>query len=560
MKYQSSNTKKVYEIDPKKKRSTCPECSRNRRKKDDVCVNWDLTAKRGYCHHCETSFFVYESKPEIEYKVPVWKNITDLTDRAVKWFNGRGISQNTLKQLKVYSDKEFMPQHDKEVEVICFPYFKDEKHINVKYRGANKAFKLVNGAELCFWNVDAITDEVIIVEGEIDLLSFIECGLYPVISVPNGAGNTQYLDYAMSRFEGVGKIYLATDNDKKGVELRDELARRFGFERCLIVDFKDCKDANEYLIKYGAYELALTIGNAKTYPVKGIVKVNDIFADIKTLFETGTQPGLNIQMKDVDDVVTWEAGRLVTVTGIPGHGKSEFVDFLITRLNFIYGWRIALFTPENYPLKYHYAKIYEKYVGKKFSKEKCNDDEFNIAYEHIRDNFFYIMDEEDNSVEMVIESAKALVKNRGVKCLVIDPYNKLEHSQTRGESETQYISRFLDKITSFAKFYNVMVILVAHPKKMQKQQNGFYEIPNLYDISGSAHFYNKTDYGITVYRNYNDDGTGYTNTVAIHVQKVKFKHLGESGVIDMNYNYTNGRFESKNNTIDGWDNSNWLIR
>jgi twinkle protein len=560
MKYQSSNTKKVYELDPQKKRSVCPECSHNRRKQNDVCVNWDLTAHRGYCHHCQATFFLYESKPEKIYSVPEWKNKTKLSNVALKWFNGRGISQNTLNDLKVYSDQEYMPQHEKEIEVICFPYFKDEKLINIKYRGANKSFKLVQNAELCFWNIDAMAEDVIIVEGEIDLLSFYEAGFKSVISVPNGAGNIEYLDGVISIFDKLTQIYLAVDNDKKGVELRDELARRFGFEKCLIVDFKECKDANEYLTKYSAYDLAIAVGDAKSYPVKGIIKVNDIFADIKTLFETGTQPGLNIQMPDVDNVITWEAGRLVTVTGIPGHGKSEFVDYLVSRLNFIYGWRAAYFTPENYPLKYHYAKIYEKYVGKKFSRERCNEDEFNIAYEHIRDNYFYIMDEEDNSVEMVIESAKSLVKNRGIKILVIDPYNKLEHLQQRGESETQYISRFLDAITSFAKFNNVMVILVAHPKKMQKGQNGFYEIPNLYDISGSAHFYNKTDYGITIYRNYNDNGTGYQNTVAVHVQKVKFKHLGESGVIDLNYNYTNGRFESLNKSINDWDNNNWLIR
>ncbi len=560
MNYQSSNTKRVYDVTPQKKRETCPECSVNRRKSKDVCLHWDLENNRGYCHHCNTSFFVYESKPEIIYVVPKWENKTDLTDKAVKYFNGRGISQKVLKEMKVYSDTEYMPQFENEVEVICFPYFKDSKLVNTKFRGAKKSFKLVKGAELCFWNIDNISTECIIVEGEIDLLSFLETTLSAVISVPNGANKVDYIDSSIDKFDKVKKIFLAVDNDKKGVELRDELARRLGYEKCLIVDFKDCKDANEYLIKYGALELEECIADAKYYPIKGIVKVDNIFADIAHLFENGVQPGNNIKLTELDNLITWELGRLAIVTGIPGHGKSEFVDFLIARLNLIYGWKTAYFTPENYPLKYHYSKLYEKFIGKSFSSQFSDMDEFNIAYEHIRDNFFYIMDEEDNSVELVIDSAKSLVKTKGINVLVIDPYNKLEHSPNRNENETQYISRFLDKLSTFAKFNNVLVFLVAHPKKMNKGSTGMYEVPNLYDVSGSAHFYNKTDYGVTIYRNYNESGVGYQNAVDIHVQKVKFKHLGGAGMCSLNYNYINGRFESNTKEERDWNNSNWLIR
>jgi twinkle protein len=91
------------------------------------------------------------------------------------------------------------------------------------------------------------------------------------------------------------------------------------------------------------------------------------------------------------------------------------------------------------------------------------------------------------------------------------------------------------------------------------KQAEVYEVPNLYDISGSAHFFNKTDYGLCIYRLLKDDKTGFSNTVQIHVQKVKFKHLGECGMVELNYNYVNGRYENINNTVDDWDNSNWLI-
>lgn len=567
MKIQSTNTRHIYEfeIPEKGKRSACPECSSNRRKSKELIVSWEKDTGRGYCHHCQTTFFEYVSKEKQNYTVPEWKNDTQLTDKAVKYFEGRAISQKALNEMKVYSDKEFMPQFSKEVDVICFPYFLADKLVNIKYRGPEKSFKLFQGAELIFWNLDSFSPkdefaDVVIVEGEIDLLSFIEIGIKSVISVPNGANNRlEYLDEYFDRFENVSKIYLAVDQDKKGIELRDELARRLGNQKCFIVSFRECKDANEYLIKYGSLELSETIKNAIPYPVKGIIKINDIYGDIRLLFENGISKGLTIK-SDLDKLITWESRRLAILTGIPGHGKSEFVDFLISRLNVIYGWKVALFTPENYPLKFHYAKLFEKFTGRPFSKFKATDQDFEIAYEYIRDNFFYIMDEEDYSIDMVLESAKSLVQSKGIKILVIDPYNKLEYLAGRAESETQYIGRFLDKLQMFARLNDVLVILVAHPKKMQKQANKF-DVPTLYDISGSAHFYNKADYGLCIYRvnKSEDEGGGYENRVEIHIQKVKFKHLGECGAINLKYNYNNGRFENDQLTVDNWDNSNWLI-
>jgi len=171
-----------------------------------------------------------------------------------------------------------------------------------------------------------------------------------------------------------------------------------------------------------------------------------------------------------------------------------------------------------------------------------------------------LMDEEDYSVDMVLDGAKQLIKSRGIRALVIDPYNKLEYQAGKGENETQYISRFLDKLQMFARFNNILVILVAHPRKMQKNQ-GKFDIPTLYDISGSAHFYNKADYGLCIYRKGKgeDQGGGYENMIECHVQKVKFKHLGECGAVELRYNYNNGRFENEGATVDRWDNNNWLI-
>lgn len=555
MKYQSSNTKQIYNTEFKSGRQLCPECSHLRKNKKEKCLEFHPETNTAFCWNCNTTFFEYKPYEPKQYIVPEWKNITQLSDKAVKYFEGRMIKQETLVKMKVYSDNEFMPQFKKEVEVICFPYFLDGVLKNIKYRGANKSFKLYSGAELIFWNIDCLKnyDSVIITEGEIDALSFINIGFENVLSVPNGANiNLEYLDNYIHLFDAVNTIYLATDQDTKGIELRDEFIRRFGAEKCKIVSFKECKDANEYMIKYSPLELKEVINSAKDCPVKGLIKAENIQVELRDYFENGIQKGKIINYPEIDKYITWETGRLAIITGVPSSGKSEFVDFIVSRLNMLYNWKAAYFTPENYPLKYHYSKLFEKFIGKEFNNNKSNYIEYDMAYEYISDNFFWILNEEDLSIDKILESTKFLVKTKGIKILVIDPFNKVEHQYDKNMSETQYVSKFLDKIITFGKLNDILIFLIAHPRKMNRG-----DIPTLYDISGSANFYNKTDYGFTVHRVFNEDNI-MTNDIQIHWQKIKFKHLGEQGISELKYNYINGRFET--GVVDYWDNSNWLIK
>jgi len=560
MKIQSANTKTIYNLDidlGTKKDYLCPECSGSRRKNSKKDLWYYPDTKLMFCHHCETTFFEYkpyESKKQ--YVVPEWRNKTDLTDKAVKYFEGRMISQKTLIKMKVFSDVEFMPQLKDKVEVICFPYFIDGVQKNIKFRGAKKSFKLVSGAELIWYNFDALKEnkEIIICEGEMDALTWIENGYDNVISVPAGANKKlEFLDSSIELFNHIDKIYLSNDNDSKGIELRDELARRLGAEKCNIINLKQYKDSNDYFIGEGGIEFKDLIKNSKIVPIKGIVKIDEIYNEIVDLYEKGLQPGLRLENEDIDKFITWESGRLAIVSGVPGSGKSEFVDYLVSRLNLLYGWKAGFFTIENYPMKNHYAKIHKKYSGQKFHKDFDTTDFLNI-YEYIKDNYYYILNEEDLTIDSILESAKGLVKQKGIKILVIDPYNKLDHLYKKSETETKYISRFLDKLTNFAKFNNVLVFLIAHPRKMLKG-----EIPSLYDISGSAHFYNKADYGFTVHRIRDKDNL-MINQVEVYWQKIRFMHLGEQGVSNLKYNYNNGRFENNDSDVDHWDNSNWLVK
>jgi twinkle protein len=558
MKIKSTVTSILYDFDAKGKvdeeRYTCPECSAHRKKKSDKCFAWNTKDNIGYCHNCGASFYIFKPGEEKQYIVPDWKNLTELTDKAVKWFTGRMISQKTLNKMRIYSDVTFMPQSGMSEGVMCFPYFFQGELINIKYRGPQKSFKLHGGAELIFYNQDALLNfkDIIIVEGEVDALSFIECGFDNVLSVPNGANvKMEYFDTYHELFDNITKVYIAVDQDTKGIELRDELIRRIGAEKCFIISFKDCKDANEYLVKYGS-DFNDLIKDAIPVPVKGIVTIDSIYTDIHDLYIGGVNPG-KILNEPFDELIKWETGRLAIVSGIPSSGKSEFVDYIITKLNLLYGWRAGFFTPENFPLKYHYAKIFEKLIGKKFSASVANEMEFEMAIDHIKDNFFYIMNEDDCTVDTVIKTAKILVKTRGIKVLVIDPYNRLEHQFK--DSETQYISRFLDKLSTFARMNDVLIFLIAHPRKMDKDNEGKLKVPTLYDINGSSNFYNKCDYGFTVHRK-TDNHNILLNEVTIYWQKVKFKYLGNGGATELKYNFVNGRFQKDTN----WDNTNWLVK
>lgn len=556
------------------KKVFCPQCHDQRRDKRDKSLSINLATGEFNCHYCgfsgcaaekeswERSDRPWHNYAPIRRQKPVYKKpqprpTTPLSAKALAWFKGRGISEQTLLAMKITEGMEWMPQKQGQANTVQFNYFHNGELINTKFRTGDKCFKLVSGAELLPYNIDAIKGqpECIITEGEMDALSFYECGRHDVISVPNGANaNLDYLDdYIEEYFDDKEVIYIASDTDTKGVLLRDELVRRLGAERCRILEYGEgCKDANEHLQKFGRDSLLACIAAAPEIKLEGIFTVSDFEQSLDALFENGMQKGVTIGHENFDRLCSFETKRLCVVTGIPQSGKSEFIDEILERLNIRYGWRVAVFSPENAPLAYHASKLIEKFTGKKFDKEHLSFGEYKQVKEHLEQNFFFISPSENFKLDTILDRAKYLVRRRGIKILVIDPYNRLE-SEQGGRNETQYISEQLDKLTTFAQLNDVLIILMAHPTKQPRNKDGVIEAPTLYDISGSANFFNKTDFGLVVHRNRTD------NTVEVHVQKVKFRHLGECGTALFKYNLNNGRYVPfVNGTEPVWDNSNHI--
>jgi twinkle protein len=554
--------KKEYTIDVHKNgenQMTCPECSSSRKKKTDKCFSFNLNKGAGRCNHC--GIVLVENKPfepkrtQIEFKRPKIVELSKYTDNCLKFFKSRLISEKTLLDLKVTEAIEWMPNARAEIPTIQFNYFRNGELINIKSRGKNKDFKLFKDAELIFYNLDATIDNetIIICEGEMDALAIYECGFKNVISVPNGAGlgkiNFEYLDNCIDSFSDNTKFLLALDNDKAGLNLQNELARRLGFENCSKITFKDCKDANDCLIKYGMKAVIDCINEAKEYPIVGVFNALDIERDIYEYYNNGLPSGCGIGVGEIDMHIKFQEGYLTTITGIPGHGKSEFLDFLLCRLNISHDWKTALYSPENHPLELHFSKFAEKISGKPFEgTNRLSPIDLKNLIEYHSKNFFFINPENDFTLDNILAAVKQLVRKKGIKAFVIDAWNKIDHKYTT--NETKYISEQLDIITRFCEINKVHCFLVAHPTKIQKDKaTGKYEIPNLYSISGSANFYNKTANGITVYRDYE---TGITE---IYVQKVKFKHWGQTGCIKMAWDKTNGRYYKGTPNYESWINN-----
>ena len=479
---------------------------------------------------------------------------------------GEGIPAETAEAEGIVKVCRKMPQTGKIEKCIVFPYTVEGELVNRKYRTARKHFMLESGAELVPWRIDHIRDtpECIITEGEMDALSFLVAGRDDVVSVPNGAQkNLTYLDrFIETHLEDKQRVYIASDTDAKGLELRAELVRRLGEEKCRIVTYGEgCKDANELLLSRGVDALKKAVEEAQEVPLEGIFTASDVKDELLSLFENGLQQGATLKMGILDYLLSLETGRLMIVTGIPGDGKSEFLDEVAVRLSLFYDWRCAWFSPENFPVTLHHPKLMEKLIGKRFKKGTMTPMEFEAAVRYLSRNFFDILPEEGYRVDTILEKAEALVRRKGIRVFILDPYNCLEHQIPQGQSETQYISEFLEKLRSFAHRRQVLVVLAAHPTKMKKDPiSGKYPVPTMYDVSGSAAFFNKADFGIAIER---DRTQGVTR---IHVQKVKFRHLGQPGVASFRYNLFNGRFVNfkEGGTPDipdgpvDWDNSNWL--
>jgi len=523
-----------HSLEEGKSQGVCPLCSHDRKPKNqkDKCASYDWERGLGTCHNCNKTFqlhtFNRKGKAEKVYVKPTQpEEQSTVNDKVAEWFASRGISRSTLYELGVTDGDEYMPQTGKVEHAIQFNYFVGDQLVNVKYRDGRKNFKLYKGAEKVFYNINSIVgyEYCVIVEGEMDVLALHEAGITNAVSVPNGAtlntNNLEYLDNTIDYFLDQEKIIIAVDSDEAGQALQQELIRRLGTEVCYIATFDDCKDANEYLIKYGKEKLTGRITAATPVPLENVTTFRDIEGDVTDFVRNGFKPGYQVGLRDFDSIFSTYTRQFITVTGIPSSGKSDFVDQMCVGYNQLYGWKTAFASPENQPTFLHAHKLMRKIWGGMPSEADINGEKWNSIADLCNSSFYHI-DMEKYTIEHVLKKGAELVKRKGIKCLVIDPYNKVR-SVKPSTDVNQYTLDYLEQIDVFAKKYDVLVIVVAHPTKMYKDGNGKIEEPTMYNIKGGGEWYDASYHGLLVHRDYD------AQTVKVKVLKVKFQNLGENG-------------------------------
>lgn len=475
-------------------------------------------------------------------------------------FEGRGINHETAVRYGAYTARRdesggVVPAENG--NIVAFPFVEHGAVVAEKYRAPGKQFWQRTGGKRTFWNADALDDPaletgaqpLVITEGELDALTAIDCGWPLAVSVPDGApavrdgedptkledvdetrepgGKFSFVWNNRDRLKRIKRFVIAVDNDAPGRRLEAELLRRLSPARCWFPTYPDgCKDLNDVLRAGGRDGVVACLNAIKPYPLRGLYRLGDYpdRPDPET-FSCGL-PGM-------DDLLKLWLGELVVVSGIPSHGKSTIVLNWCVNLAERYGWTIAIasFEIPTVPMLRHKLRLARLKAG----PDQWRRSSVVIADAWIENHFVFIDDDptgegdEDLSLEWLLDRAGEAVMRDGIKALVIDPWNEVEHARSSRESESEYHNRALRMIRRFASRHNVIAVVVAHPTK-DIVKDGKTRTPSLYDISGSAAWINKPDHGIIV--DITDRERGITS---VHVKKVRFNWSGKPGEVKLRY-------------------------
>jgi twinkle protein len=530
-------------------RVQCPWCTPTRKNKRDKDLAVNVEEGLYQCHHCGEKGSInpgrtgYGARLKVyERPKPIEPPLRSAMQRMYDWFQReRGISREVVERNRVTVEINEKTLN----EVIAFPYYRNGEHVHTTYRAYDKKFWQSKDTERIFYGLDDITPdttEVIICEGQIDKLAFEMAGYTNVLSVPDGAPNANgsdfaskfsYLASATELFTQFTHVYLAGDNDPNGQAMNAELGRRIGVERCREVRWPEgIKDANDCLLTIGPAMIQECVANAVPYPVEGIVYPDDILDKVEHLYDHGFDPGVTVGLYTLDQHYRPRKALMSIVTGYPSHGKSLFIDQLLTRIAKRHDWRFAYFSPENQPLERHYANIAEIYVGKPFNRgftDRMTKEELYDTHAWINDHFSFILPETPH-IDTILELATVLRFQKGIDGIVIDPWNEMEHAKPAHMNGSDYISEVLSKLNRFKTRSNIHIWLLAHPTKYQFQQGESY-VPKLNDIAGSYAFRAKADYGLTIWRDPNDTSI----PSQCHIEKVRFSETGKPGLIEFRY-------------------------
>ena len=435
---------------------------------------------------------------------------------------------------------------------LGFPYRLNDAVRFAKWRHLDKSGMRISppGVPLSLYNLDALSEvqglgnTLVITEGELDCIAVAHTGNYAV-SVPHGApakvGEGDIVPTEDSGFKYLwldGKLHpsidkfqrivLFGDNDGPGRNLNAELAIRLGRARCWVPDFPEgCKDANDILLHHGVEGLSTAIQRAKPIVPSKFVPYSEIpFSEPKKGLESG--------WSGLDQHLRLTFPELVTITGTPGAGKSQWTLAWLCNLARLHNVKSAIIQLEDDPSRnrhdlMQYAATWQREHGEQ--PEDWVDQRFVTKVPPEPHS-----DEEVVTLDWLREAVEDAALRHDCKVVLIDPWNEIEHAFERGFSETQYTNDALRKIKSLARKYQIAIVIVTHPSKGIVGK-GIEDI-TLYDVSGSQAWNNKSDHGIIVHR---DEGDTESK---IKVAKCKsYKTMGYPGIVTMQFHPPTASFK-----------------
>lgn len=557
-------------------RHRCPECSPRRNNQHDRPLSVTVFPDRAtyFCHHCQASgalslrdkprpmtFIPLNPFSQSQKVVPMiapaivlpQEQLGGQLDKSLFWLAKRGITSTMAEKFGLLEESKYMG--DRQQMAVGFPYKSGADTYAVKWRSIEEKRFTQTGSANTLWLIDYVDkgEPLVICEGEADALALWMAGI-KAVSIPNGAPATvvngrvdpkedrkfSYVYAAKEIIEAAPKIILAVDNDGPGQALEEEIARRVGKAKCWKVQWPNgCKDAGDVLRVHGATALAECIEKASPLPVKGLYSVDTFTDRVNSLYDQGLPSGESTGYPEVDDLYTVSPGQLTVVTGSPGSGKSAFIDNAMVNIAKAKGWRFAVCSFENQP-EIHIAKLAAIYAGVPFfdgPTPRMTRPERDKAVAWVRDHFVFLHQSDGSlgTLGGIMDLARVAVMRYGIRGIVLDPINYV--ARDPNQSETDWVSDALTQMKVFAMGADVHFWLVAHPFKMQPKPDGSYPVPTGYSISGSAHYFNKADMGITIHR---PDKTG--NLSEFHTWKSRHSWTGKVGSCELRFDAATGSF------------------